>query len=84
MFGCLLKARERAYKAIVRPLLEYACVVWSPHTVKDVNVLEAVQRRAARWACGSRWDPTTFSWSLSHDTCYQMLHLPTFTAKTVF
>ena len=44
MFGCDLKARERAYKAIVRPLLEYACVVWSPHTVKDVNLLEAVQR----------------------------------------
>ena len=27
MFGCDLKARGRAYKAIVRPLLEYACVV---------------------------------------------------------
>jgi len=42
MFGCNLKARERAYKAMVRPLLEYAFVVWSPHAVKDFNVLEAV------------------------------------------
>ena len=77
MFGCNSEARWRAYKAIVRPLLEYACVVWSPHTVKDVILLEAVQRHAARWACGSHWDPTTCSWSISHDVCYQMLHLPT-------
>ena len=76
MFGCDSEARCRAYKAIVRPLLEYACVVWSPHTAKDVNLLEAVQRRAARWACGSRWNPTTCSWSLPHETCYQKLHLP--------
>ena len=81
MFGCNSEARCRAYKAIVRPLLEYACVVWSPHTVKDVNLLEAVQRRAARWACGSHWDPTTCSWSISHDVCYQMLHLPTLRAR---
>ena len=32
-------------------------------------------------ACGSRWDPTTSSWSISHDTCYQMLHLPTLCAR---
>ena len=81
MFGCDLKARGRAYKAIVRPLLEYACVVWSPYTAKDVDLLEAVQRRAARWACGSHWDPTTSSWSLSHTTCYQMLCLPTLCAR---
>ena len=52
MFGCNSEARCRAYKAIVRPLLEYACVVWSSHTVKDVNLLEAVQRRAPRWSLG--------------------------------
>ena len=50
--------------------------MWSPHTAKDVNLLEAVQRRAAWWACGSRWNPTTCSWSLPHETCYQKLHLP--------
>ena len=45
--GCDSEAKYRAYKAIVRPLLEYACVVWFPHAVKDVNLLEAVQRHAA-------------------------------------
>ena len=58
-----------AYKAMIGLLLEYACVVWSPHAVKDVNLLEAVQRRAARWVCGSHWNQITHSWSIPHDVC---------------
>ena len=30
--------------------LEYASTVWYPHTTTDINKVEAVQRRAARWA----------------------------------
>ena len=43
--------RERAYKAIVRPQLEYAAPVWDPHHQDDQDILkiEMVQRRAARW-----------------------------------
>ena len=48
-----LKAKSlqlrRAYKAIVRPQLEYAAPVWDPHTQDDINKIEMVQRRAARW-----------------------------------
>lgn len=32
------------YKTYVRPRLEYGCALWSPHLVKDINSLEAVQR----------------------------------------
>ena len=41
--------REAAYKALVRPLVEYSSPVWSPHTKTNINKLEMVQRRAARW-----------------------------------
>ena len=41
--------RSAAYKAVVRPQLEYAASVWDPHTVIHINQIERVQRRAARW-----------------------------------
>ena len=42
--------KEQAYKALVGPTLEFACPVWDPYLEKNVNKLEAIQRRAARWA----------------------------------
>ena len=29
--------------------MEYACTVWSPYTKKNIQILEAVQRRASRF-----------------------------------
>ena len=41
--------KERAYKALVRPLLEYASPLWDPYTRENIKQLEMVQRRAARY-----------------------------------
>jgi hypothetical protein len=35
----------KAFKVYVRPILEYASTAWSPHLVKDIEQIEAVQRR---------------------------------------
>ena len=43
------QAKSTAYKTFVRPTLEYASTVWSPHTDTDSNQLEMVQRRAVRF-----------------------------------
>ena len=39
--------KDRAYKAFVRPILEYASSARDPYTQKSIDKLEAVQRRAA-------------------------------------
>ena len=44
--------KSSAYKTLVRPQLEYASTVSPPpptHTATDIQKVEAVQRRAARW-----------------------------------
>ena len=57
MFGCTHEAKYAAYKAIIRPTIEYAAVVWNPHNHGDIKLLESLQNRAACWICGSRWCP---------------------------
>ncbi|MCG8048052.1 MAG: hypothetical protein JAY75_12610 [Candidatus Thiodiazotropha taylori] len=48
--------REVAYKTLVRPVIEYSSPVWSPHHTTQINKVEMVQRRAARWTL-SRYSP---------------------------
>ena len=36
------------YKALIRPHLEYASVVWSPSLKRDKDLLERVQRRSTK------------------------------------
>ncbi len=44
----------RLFNVFVRPLLEYVCPVWSPHSVQLVDQLENVQRRFTKNLPGLR------------------------------
>ena len=36
------------YTTLIRPHLDYACVVWNPYQLGDIRALEQVQRRVTR------------------------------------
>ena len=44
---CCERVKGQAYLSIVRPIAEYASPVWSPHTNRDMNKIEQVQKNAA-------------------------------------
>ena len=46
---CPQNIKEKAYKSAIRPKLEYCSSIWDPHTQKDIDKIEMVQKRAARF-----------------------------------
>jgi len=50
--NCPEIVKETGYVALVRPLLEYCAPVWSPHVATQIDTIEMVQRRAARFVKG--------------------------------
>ena len=68
-----LKAvKTQAYEALVRPHLEYACMVWDPHTEVNVRRLASVQMRAARYVC-NRWHNTSSVSTMLHELSRESL-----------
>ena len=49
--NCPREIKNMAYKSILRPKMEYAAPIWDPYTKDNIQLLEAVQRRAARFVC---------------------------------
>ena len=64
--------------------MEYACPVWFLHTAKAINCLEHVQHRAARWASGSRWNPSSYCWIKSSDDYLVELKWPSIHQRHVY
>ncbi|XP_072023338.1 uncharacterized protein [Amphiura filiformis] len=49
---CPRKTKEMCYKTLVRPIIEYSSIIWDPSTSCNVQKLEMVQRRFARFVYG--------------------------------
>ena len=47
--ACTPEVKKIAYETLIRPSLEYATPAWSPHTQKNIDRLEHIQRAAARF-----------------------------------
>ena len=52
LHDCPSEVKATAYNAFVRPNLESSSAVWDPHQQKDINRLERVQRKGARFVTG--------------------------------
>ena len=57
----------------IRPMLEYAAVIWNPNLQKDINKLERIQRAATRWPPELR--------DLSYEERLKVLDLPSLEAR---
>ena len=51
-FSCPSSVKEKCYKSLVRPQVEYSSTVWDPFTQANENKIEQIQRRAARYVTG--------------------------------
>ena len=59
MGSCPRKTKVKCYTTLVRPTIEYSSTVWDPYTSKNIDKLETIQRRAARFVSGN------YSWFAS-------------------
>ena len=50
--NCSSGCKRNAYLSLVRSVLEYGATLWDPYLQKDINKLEQVQRKAARFVSG--------------------------------
>ena len=81
MYTCQSSFKHKAFRALVLLILDYASVVWNPHTHKNVSTLEKIQNRGARWVCGSRFNPQTLKWSKSSVDCCRECHWPSLSTR---
>ena len=66
--SCPQKIKARCYTTLVRPLLEFSSAAWAPHHKSDINKLESVQRRAARFVMRDYHRTSSVSSMLRHAT----------------
>ena len=52
LWNCPSGCKRNAYLSLVRSVLGYGATLWDPYLQKDINKLEQVQRKAARFVSG--------------------------------
>ena len=52
-YRCPPHVKEQCYNALVRPILEYGCTAWDPYRNYQIELLEKINKRAARFVTGN-------------------------------
>jgi hypothetical protein len=50
--SCPRDTKKLAYLQLVRSTIEYSASIWDPHLQKDIDKLEVIQKKAARFIHG--------------------------------
>ena len=66
LYNCPISIKTNCYKSMIKPIVEYACTIWAPHTQKDIAAIESIQRRAARFVCNNYSSFTSVNALLSY------------------
>ena len=53
LYGCNSEVKEKAFKSLALPHLEYSSSVWDPYTKQDILSLEKVERKGTRFVMGN-------------------------------
>ena len=81
--ACSNETKTHCYKALSRPLMEYASPIWDPSQQTLRNTLEATQRRAAR-RITNNFDPASSASEILTSLNLQPLHTRRQTDKATF
>ena len=75
--GSPYRMRELAFEALVRSTLNYCWAIWDPSVQREIQKLEMIQNRGARWVWGARGVLAVFSFfrDLGWLSLYQRLCL---------
>ena len=75
-------SKERALTTFFRPTIEYAAAVWDPPTQRNINALERVQRRGARFVMNN-YQQTSSVTSMMSQLGWEELRLRRARIKTI-
>ena len=63
---CHRNVKIDAYNYFVKPILDYSASIWTPHSLKYINKLKAIQKRAARFIMSDFHRTTSVSETLKN------------------
>ena len=69
---CPATIKTVCYHSLIRSILDYASIIWSPYTQKNIQLIESVQRRAARFVANDYSSSTSVT-NLLSDLCWKPL-----------
>ena len=77
MHSCPKTVKEKVYRTLVRPIIEYCSPIWDPHKTNQIKKIEKIQHKAARFVINRPYIRKNKSNQISATTIVKSLNWPT-------